>query len=74
MQFEAEKGRTRRRKPKQPLFYPRFEINSQRAHISDDLVPGFFEGEIQGAFAAPAGRIGELRGNAGLAGSRGAGD
>ena len=35
---------------------------------------GFLEGEIQAAFAAAAGGIGEMGGQAGLAGARRAGD
>ena len=57
----------------QALFDPAPKVDADRAHVAHDLARRFLEGEIDALLTAPAGRIGKMRGNAGLAGPGGAG-
>src|ERR1700751_1709789 len=57
----------------QALVSPACEVDPDGLHVARDLVGRLFEGEIDAPFAAPAGGVGEMRGNAGLAASGGAG-
>ena len=67
--LEAVEARPRRLEAQQAGIDVPAEIEADRAHVAHDLGRGFLEGEVDAAFAAPARRIREMRGEDGLAGA-----
>ena len=61
-------------KRSRPFFDPRLQVEADRAHVADDLALRLLEGEVEAALAAAAGGVGEVAGEAGLAGARRARD
>ena len=74
VRLETVTRRPFRMDAKLSLRHERLEVEPDRAHVADDLLRRLFEGEIQGALAAPAGLGGEMGSDAGLSGSGRAGD
>ena len=58
----------------QSACHPRFEVDTDGAHVSEELLWRLFEQEAQAAFAAAARRVEKVSGQARLPGARGAGD
>ena len=48
----------------QAFSHPLRQVEADGVHVADDLVPGFLEGEIEAALAAPAGGVDEVGGHA----------
>src|SRR3954464_2584161 len=55
--------------PQASLADPRLEVDANRTHVADNLLRRFLESEVQAAFAAAAGGVDKMRGDARLAGA-----
>ena len=69
MRLHADTRRTHRMESQESAVHPFLQVDADRAHVAHDLRGRFLEREIQAALAAPAGRIDEMRREAGLAGA-----
>ena len=61
-------------KRSRPFFEPGRQVQADGAHVADELALRLLEGEVQAALAAAAGGVGEVGGQARLAGARRSGD
>src|SRR5690242_1607804 len=70
MTFKPMAGRTRGVDTQQTAIHPSLQIETDRAHVAQNLAGRFLEGEVEASFSAFCCRVGKMRGKAGFAGTR----
>src|SRR5690348_5045688 len=70
MTFKPMAGRTRGVDTQQTAIHPSFQIETNRAHVAQNLAGRFLESEVEAAFSAFCCRVGKMRGKTGFAGTR----